>query len=99
MNIAHGNSLVFKAVTIFFLAAETKIKDHRDAARKLNYEVTHTKKIMTNWINNGIYKEGVFFIEEYNSDLELITQLTLLGLVGAGKLSIIEIIGNNNQPK
>ena len=86
LNIGHGNSLCVKACVIFLYMIEFNRHQQRSIAYMLNYKIKHVDLIFSNWEKYGIYKDKLFNVDLSGNNLEIIIELTLMGLVGSGHL-------------
>jgi hypothetical protein len=91
LEITHDEeSLCFKAAVILFIVLKGTKKDWAIAYRT-GYSLTDVKIIFKNWVGNGIYQEGKIIMENYETDLEFIMQVTLISMAGVGEIKRISI--------
>lgn len=86
INVAEEDGLTFKAAVILCTVLQTGILKERALAYRTNYTYQDVKTIFSNWAKNGIYKDGKIIIEEWQTDLEFISQVTLIAMVGSGEV-------------
>lgn len=86
LNIAEENSLTFKAAVVLQVIILVGITRKSAIARRTGYAREDVDTIFQNWEENGVYKEGKIEMEHCSTDLEMMIQLTLISMVGAGEL-------------
>jgi len=97
MNISEEGSSCFNAAVILFIILFAKIRRNYWIWYNTGILLSDVNTVLRNWESNGIYKNGKIEIEEWQTDLELIIQITLIASVGAGEIKRIGLQTTDNQ--
>lgn len=91
LNICHPDDLTFKAAVILILCLTNNITKKSAIELRTGYDRKEIDIIYNNWRENGLLKDGKFYLEDWKNDLEFIITITLVAGAGSGELKTFQL--------